>query len=170
MAKFNELKYTLFEHSPYLLDLATSDLYMFRNLEQFLRGKHFSSNEEAITAVEAYFAVLSESYFRDGIQLLECHILIKSFLELCIVFFHFCSANFSRHLYTYVSAERTLSELLHIKTEKRNKLNVNMVENVTCMYMYNAKALVNRKNRCWDPKDSRLALLFLLNSLTFNIE
>ena len=48
-----------------------SDYYLFRNLKQFLRGKRFSSNEEAIAAVEQYFAELPENHYRDGIKLLE---------------------------------------------------------------------------------------------------
>ena len=51
--------------------LAPSDYYLFRNLKQFLRGKRFSSNEEAIAAVEQYFAELPENHYRDGIKLLE---------------------------------------------------------------------------------------------------
>lgn len=73
MSKFNELKYELLDHPPYSPDLAPSDFYLFRNLKQFLRGKHFLSNEEAIAAVEAYFADLPETHFRDGIKLLESH-------------------------------------------------------------------------------------------------
>ena len=71
MVKLNELKYELFEHPPYSPDLAPSDYYLFRNLKQFLRGKRFSSNEEAIAAVEQYFAELPENHYRDGIKLLE---------------------------------------------------------------------------------------------------
>ena len=50
---------------------STSDYYLFRNLKQFLRGKRFSSNEEAITAVDGYFTELPESHYRNGIQLLD---------------------------------------------------------------------------------------------------
>lgn len=71
MAKFNELKYELLEHPPYSPDLAPSDYYLFRNLKEFLRGKHFSSNEEATAAVEAYFAELPENHYRHGVELLE---------------------------------------------------------------------------------------------------
>ncbi|XP_069968062.1 uncharacterized protein [Bactrocera oleae] len=71
MTKFNEVKYELLEHPPYLSDLATSDYYLFRNLKQFLRGKRFSSNEEAIAAVDRYFAELPEIHYSDGIKLLE---------------------------------------------------------------------------------------------------
>ena len=61
MTKFNELKYELLEHPPYSPDLAPSDYYLL-SLKQFLRGKRFSSNEEAITAVDGYFAELPESH------------------------------------------------------------------------------------------------------------
>ena len=58
---------------PYSPDLALSDYYLFINLKQFLRRKRFSSNEEAITAVDVYFAKFWESHYRDGIKLLEDH-------------------------------------------------------------------------------------------------
>ena len=50
MTKFNELKYESLAHPPYSTDLATSDYHRYRNLPQFLRGKRFSSNKEAVTA------------------------------------------------------------------------------------------------------------------------
>ncbi len=53
--------------------MSPSDYYLFRNLKQLLRGKRFSSNEEAITAVYGYFAELPESHYKDGIKLLEDH-------------------------------------------------------------------------------------------------
>jgi len=41
-------------------------------LKQFLRGKRFSSNEEAIATVEQYFAELPGNHYRVyGIKLLE---------------------------------------------------------------------------------------------------
>lgn len=71
MSKFNELSYELLEHPAYSPDLAPSDYYLFTNLKKFLAGKHFTSNEDAIAAVDEYFADLPESYFNDGIELLE---------------------------------------------------------------------------------------------------
>lgn len=71
MGKLRDLKYEVLEHPPYSPDLAPSDFHLFPNLKKFTSGKHFSSNEEAIAAVEGYFADLAESHFRNGIQLLE---------------------------------------------------------------------------------------------------
>ncbi|KZC14057.1 Histone-lysine N-methyltransferase SETMAR [Dufourea novaeangliae] len=73
MAKFNELKYELLEHPAYSPDLAPSDYYLFPNLKKFLARKRFTSNDEAIAAVNGYFAYLPESHFNDGIELLEKH-------------------------------------------------------------------------------------------------
>ena len=72
MTKFNELKYVFFEYPLYSPDLATSDYYFIRKLKQFLRGKRFSY-DEAITAIDGYFAELPKSHYRDGIKLLEDH-------------------------------------------------------------------------------------------------
>lgn len=71
MAKINELHYELLEHPPYSPDLAPSDFHLFPHLKKFMRGQRFSSNEEVIAAVEAYFASLPDSHFREGILKLE---------------------------------------------------------------------------------------------------
>ena len=71
MAKFKELNYELLDHPAYSPDLAPSDYYLFPNLKKFLAGKRFTSNDEAIAAVNGYFANLPESHFNDGIELLK---------------------------------------------------------------------------------------------------
>jgi hypothetical protein len=44
--------------------------YLFPKLKFFLAGQHFSSNQEAIAAVEGYFADLTENNYRDGFMAL----------------------------------------------------------------------------------------------------
>jgi hypothetical protein len=51
--------------------LGPSDFYLFPKLKLFLAGQRFSSNQEAITAVERYFADLTKNHYRDGIMALE---------------------------------------------------------------------------------------------------
>jgi hypothetical protein len=51
--------------------LAPSDFCLFPKLKFFLAGQRFSSNQEAIAAVEGYFADLTENRYRDGIMALE---------------------------------------------------------------------------------------------------
>lgn len=68
MAKLKDLHFELLEHPPYSPDLAPSDFHLFPNLKRFLRGKRFSSNEEAIATVNNYFDGLPENHFRDGIN------------------------------------------------------------------------------------------------------
>jgi hypothetical protein len=48
----------LFEHPPYSPYLAPSDFYLFPKLKLFHAGQRFSSNQEAIAALEGYFADL----------------------------------------------------------------------------------------------------------------
>ena len=71
MANFKELNYELLKNPAYSPDLAPSDYYLFTNLKKFLAGKCFTSNDEAIAAVNKYFSNLPESHFNDGIELLE---------------------------------------------------------------------------------------------------
>ncbi|EFN89317.1 Histone-lysine N-methyltransferase SETMAR, partial [Harpegnathos saltator] len=63
--------YELLEHPAYSPDLAPSDYYLFPNLKKFLAGKHVTSDDEVIAAVDGYFAELPESHFNNGIELLE---------------------------------------------------------------------------------------------------
>lgn len=57
MGKINDLKYELFEHPLHSTDLTPSDFHLFSNLIKRMHGNRFSTNEEMITAVEAYLSV-----------------------------------------------------------------------------------------------------------------
>jgi len=61
----------LLEHPPYSPDLAPSDFCLYPKLKLFLAGQRFSSNQEAIAAVEGYFADLTKNHHRDRIMSLE---------------------------------------------------------------------------------------------------
>jgi len=63
--------YEFLEHPPCSPDLAPSDFCLFPKLKPFLAGQRFSSNQEAIVAVEGYFADLTKNHYRDGIKALE---------------------------------------------------------------------------------------------------
>lgn len=56
-------------------DLAPSDYFLLPNVKKFLTGKQFTSNDQAIAAIEdGYFVQISrESHFTwyDGIKFLE---------------------------------------------------------------------------------------------------
>ena len=84
MAKFKELNYEMLEHPAYSPDLAPTDYYLYPNLKIFLAGKRFTSNDEAIAAVNGYFANLPESHFNDGIELLEKRWNVLKFQEILL--------------------------------------------------------------------------------------
>jgi histone-lysine N-methyltransferase SETMAR len=71
MGKLRDLHYELLEHPPCSPDLAPSDFCLFPKLKLFLTGQRFSSNQEAIAAVERHFADLTKNRYRDGIMALE---------------------------------------------------------------------------------------------------
>jgi histone-lysine N-methyltransferase SETMAR len=73
MGKLRDLHHELLKHPPYSQDLAPSDFYLFPKFKLFLAGQRFSSNQEAIAAVEGYFADLMKNHYRDGIMALEHH-------------------------------------------------------------------------------------------------
>jgi histone-lysine N-methyltransferase SETMAR len=62
MGKLRDLHYELLEHPFYSPDLAPSDFCLFPKLKLFLAGHRFSSNQEAIPAVEGYFAHLMNNH------------------------------------------------------------------------------------------------------------
>ena len=69
--KLRDLHYELLEHPLYSPDLALSDFCLFPKLKLFLTGQRFSLNQEAIAAVEGYFAALTKNHYRDWIMVLE---------------------------------------------------------------------------------------------------
>ena len=46
--------YELIPHPAYLPDLAPSDFFLFPNMKKDIRGLHFRSDEEVVTAVEEW--------------------------------------------------------------------------------------------------------------------
>jgi hypothetical protein len=71
MGKLRDLHYKFLEHLPYSPHLAPYNFLLFPKLKLFLAGQRFSSNQEAIAAVEGYFADLTKNHYRDGIMALE---------------------------------------------------------------------------------------------------
>ena len=67
MAKSNELSCEL----PYSPDLVPSEFFLFSNLEKWLGGKRFDSNDEIISQKNICFENLDKSYFMIGIKQLE---------------------------------------------------------------------------------------------------
>jgi histone-lysine N-methyltransferase SETMAR len=63
MKELRDLHYELLEHPLYSPNLAPSDFYLFPKLKHFLAGQRFSSNQDAITAVERYFADLTKNRY-----------------------------------------------------------------------------------------------------------
>ena len=70
-AKLFDLRYEILPHPPYSLDLAPSDYFLFPDMETWLGGKRFSSNEEVIAATNEYFEGIDKNYFLQGIKKLE---------------------------------------------------------------------------------------------------
>jgi hypothetical protein len=71
MGKLRVLHNESLEHPPCSPDLALSDFPLSPKLKLFLAGQRFPLNQEAIAAVEGYFADLTNNHYRDGIMALE---------------------------------------------------------------------------------------------------
>jgi [histone H3]-lysine36 N-dimethyltransferase SETMAR len=68
MTKIDKLQFELIDHPPNSPDLNPSDFFLFRRLKIWLGGQKFSSNEEIIASVEAYFAEQDANYYLNGLK------------------------------------------------------------------------------------------------------
>lgn len=68
MEVLQKLNWTLMEHPPYSPDIAPSDFYLFRNLQNHLSGVRFKSCEEAKNEVISFFQSKNRDFFKNGIN------------------------------------------------------------------------------------------------------
>ena len=64
-------RYELIPHPAYSSDLALSDFFLFPNLKKDIRGLHFRSDEEVMTAVEEWVNGKDSDFFSSGLMALE---------------------------------------------------------------------------------------------------
>ena len=63
--------YELIPHPTYSPDLAPSDFFLFQNLKKNIRGCHFRSDEEVVTAVEEWVNGKDPDFFSSELMALE---------------------------------------------------------------------------------------------------
>ena len=63
--------YELIPHSAYSPNLAPSDFFLFPNLKKDIRGCHFQSDEEVVTALEEWVNGKDPAFFSAGPMALE---------------------------------------------------------------------------------------------------
>ncbi|GFT44810.1 histone-lysine N-methyltransferase SETMAR [Trichonephila clavipes] len=68
--KLNALGWEVLGHPPYSSDIAPSDYYLFRSLQNYLTGKKFKSFESVSKAVADYFKSKQENFYKIGIYML----------------------------------------------------------------------------------------------------
>ena len=66
-----ECGFELLPHPPYWPDVAPSDFFLFPNLKSYLRGHLYETDDDVMTAVEAYMRGKDTTFFSEGIQKLE---------------------------------------------------------------------------------------------------
>jgi len=71
MAAVCQYSFKLLHHLPYFVDLTTSDLHVFRSLEDSLCAQTFESVENVIYTKNDWFERLNEIFFVDGVKALE---------------------------------------------------------------------------------------------------
>ena len=60
--------YELIPHPAYSPDLAPSDFFLFPNLKKDIRGLHFRSDEDVVTAVEEWVNGKDPDFFSSGLM------------------------------------------------------------------------------------------------------
>ena len=60
--------YEILPHPPYSPDLAPSDFHLFPTMKSFLKGKHFSGDEELISEVKSWLQAQSVDFYRRGLH------------------------------------------------------------------------------------------------------
>ena len=78
--------YELIPHPASLPDLAPSDCFLFPNLKKDIRGLHFRSDEEVVSAVEEWVNGKDPDFFSSGLMALEhrwskCITLVGNYIE-----------------------------------------------------------------------------------------
>ncbi|GFX11025.1 mariner Mos1 transposase [Trichonephila clavipes] len=68
--KLNALGWEVLGHPPYSPDIAPSDYYLFRSLQNYLTEKKFKSFESVSKAVADYFNSKDENFYKIGIYML----------------------------------------------------------------------------------------------------
>ena len=69
--KLAYLGFQCLDHPPYSPDLAPSDYHLLPGLKTQLKGHHFSSDAEVITAAETWLDGQPMNFFLNGLQRLE---------------------------------------------------------------------------------------------------
>ncbi|XP_035723709.1 histone-lysine N-methyltransferase SETMAR-like [Vespa mandarinia] len=102
--KLLQLEWDTMLHPPYSPDLAPSDYYLFRSLQNFLDGKTFTSNEEVKNHLDQFFASKDQKFCERGIMLLPKKCYFHSFVsEIGIALFFYITSIF-RYSTNYILA------------------------------------------------------------------
>ena len=62
------LKFEVLSHPPYSPDLASSDFHFFPHLKSYLKGTHFTSDDEVKQAVTSWIKQGTPEFFIDGMR------------------------------------------------------------------------------------------------------
>ena len=68
--KLLELGWDVLPHPPYSPDLAPSDYFLFRSLQNSLNGKNFNNDDDIKSYLIQFFANKNQKFYEDGIMML----------------------------------------------------------------------------------------------------
>lgn len=70
LKKISELGWEVLPHPPYSPDLAPSDFYLFRALQQFMKEKKYEKVEDIKNDISSFFQSKPSGFYKAGIQAL----------------------------------------------------------------------------------------------------
>ena len=73
LQKLNKLGYKVLSILPYSPDLLTTNYHFFKNLKNFLQGKHFHNQQNAENAFQEFSESPSMDFYATGINKLISH-------------------------------------------------------------------------------------------------
>ena len=66
--KLKELGYEVLPHPPYSPDFSPTDYHLFRNLNNFVKGKLFENDDQVKSAFSDFVSLQSSEFFSSGIK------------------------------------------------------------------------------------------------------
>ena len=70
--KLNELDYEVLPHPPFLPDLLPTSYHFFKHFNNFLRGKHFHTQQEAENAFQDFTDSQKTDFYATGFYAISC--------------------------------------------------------------------------------------------------
>jgi hypothetical protein len=70
-ALLEHFNWELYDHPPYILDIASNDYHLFTYLKNWLRSQHFNNSEQLMEGIKTWLNSQAADFFDTSIQTLN---------------------------------------------------------------------------------------------------